>query len=144
VLTTRSAPVASMDPVTLYGVLRLRQDVFVLEQECLYPDLDGRDVEPGAIQWWAEDGDGRVVGTLRQLDDGGGVVRIGRVVTADVARGTGVAAAMMQAVLGATRGPVVLDAQAHLEHWYARFGFARDGAEFLEDGIPHVPMRLDR
>ena len=41
-------------------------------------------------------------------------------------------------------GPVVLDAQSHLEEWYARFGFGRDGAEFVEDGIPHVPMRLDR
>ncbi|MBM6402376.1 GNAT family N-acetyltransferase [Phycicoccus sp. MQZ13P-5] len=124
--------------------MRLRQDVFVLEQECLYPDLDGRDLEPGTVQWWAEDGVGAVVATLRALDDGEGVVRVGRVATARDARGAGVARQLVLGVLAATRGPVVLDAQSHLEHWYERLGFARDGAEFLDDGIPHVPMRLAR
>ncbi|MBM6403041.1 GNAT family N-acetyltransferase [Phycicoccus sp. CSK15P-2] len=140
----RSAPTAELPAVVLHELLRLRQDVFVLEQECLYPDIDGRDLEPGALQFWAEGEDGGVTATLRVLDDGGGVVRVGRVATARAARGAGVAAALVQAVLAATRGPVVLDAQAHLEHWYARFGFERDGAEFLEDGISHVPMRLYR
>ncbi|QKE85860.1 GNAT family N-acetyltransferase [Arthrobacter sp. NEB 688] len=124
--------------------MRLRQDVFVLEQECLYPDLDGRDLEPGAVQWWAESETGGVVATLRVLDDGGGVLRVGRVATSASARGAGVARELVLAVLAATRGPVVLDAQSHLEHWYAGLGFGRDGAEFVEDGIPHVPMRLAR
>ena len=139
--TVRSAPAPSMDPGVLYAVMRLRQDVFVLEQECLYPDMDGRDLEPGAVQFWAEAADGGVLATLRVLDDGDGVARVGRVATAVPARGAGVAAELMQAALATLRGPVVLDAQSHLEHWYARFGFARDGAEFVEDGIPHVPMR---
>ena len=140
----RSAPTAEIPATTLYALLRLRQDVFVLEQECLYADLDGRDLEPGAVQFWSEGADGSVVATLRQLDDGGGVVRVGRVATASTSRGSGVAAELVQAVLAATRGPVVIDAQSHLEHWYARFGFERDGADFLEDGIPHLPMRLSR
>ncbi|NHA66560.1 GNAT family N-acetyltransferase [Phycicoccus flavus] len=143
-MLVRSAPLSAVPPVTLYAVLRLRQDVFVLEQQCLYPDLDGRDLEPGAVHYWAEADDGAVLGTLRALDEGGGVVRVGRVATATSARGTGVAAALVQAVLAATRGPVVLDAQSHLEGWYERLGFGRDGAEFVEDGIPHVPMRLTR
>ncbi|MGG5260556.1 GNAT family N-acetyltransferase [Phycicoccus avicenniae] len=142
--TVRSAPTLELTPEVLYALMRLRQDVFVLEQECLYPDLDGRDLEPGTVQWWAEDGSGEVVATLRALDDGGDVVRIGRVATAREARGAGIARELVVAVLAATRGPVVLDAQSHLEHWYARLGFARDGAEFLDDGIPHVPMRLAR
>ena len=140
----RSAPTAEIPAATLYALLRLRQDVFVLEQECLYPDLDGRDLEPGTVQFWSEVADGSVVATLRLLDDGGGVARVGRVATARSSRGSGVAAELMQAVLAATRGPVVIDAQAYLEHWYARFGFERDGADVLEDGIPHLPMRLSR
>lgn len=140
----RSAPTRDLPAEVLYALMRLRQDVFVLEQECLYPDLDGRDLEPGAVQWWSEAASGEVVATLRVLDDGDGVLRVGRVATAASARGAGVARELVVAALAATRGPVVLDAQSHLEHWYAGLGFARDGAEFVEDGIPHVPMRLAR
>ena len=139
----RSAPTREMSAAVLHDVLRLRQDVFVLEQECLYPDIDGRDLEPGTVQFWAEPAGGEVAATLRVLDEGDGVARMGRVATAGSARGAGVAAEMLQAALAAHRGPVVIDAQTYLEQWYARFGFVRDGAEFVEDGIPHVPMRLD-
>ena len=65
-----AAPTRELDAGTLHDVLRLRQDVFVLEQECLYPDLDGRDLDPGTVQVWAEDEEGRVVATLRILADG--------------------------------------------------------------------------
>lgn len=140
----RSAVTREMSAATLYAVMRLRQDVFVLEQKCLYPDLDGRDLEPGTLQFWVEGADGSVIGTLRVLDEPGGLVRVGRVATAASARGVGLAAELVGAVLAATRGPMVLDAQSHLEGWYARLGFERDGAEFVEDGIPHVPMRLHR
>ncbi len=144
VATVRSAPTRELSPEVLYALMQLRQDVFVLEQECLYPDLDGRDLEPGTVQWWAEGADGAVVATLRALDDGDGVVRVGRVATAVPARGSGLARELVLGVLAATRGPVVLDAQSHLEGWYAALGFVRDGAEFLDDGIPHLPMRLTR
>ncbi|MFB9376890.1 GNAT family N-acetyltransferase [Kineococcus gynurae] len=144
-LTFGVAPVRELDPELLYAILRLRVDVFVVEQECAYPELDGRDLEPGALQFWASDDDG-VVATLRLLVDeaGGGapVRRIGRVATARRARGGGLAAALMERALDRSAdAEVVLDAQAHLAGWYARFGFAPDGPEFVEDGIPHVPMR---
>ncbi len=140
----RSAPWRELGPVTLHEIVRLRQDVFVVEQACPYPDLDGRDLEPGAVQWWVTGEDGAVLATLRMLGRAGGELRIGRVATAATARGRGVAAALVAAALEATSGPVVLDAQSHLEGWYARLGFVRDGEEFVEDGIPHVPMRLAR
>lgn len=133
-----------LDVETLYAILRLRQDVFVLEQECLYPDLDGRDLEVGTVQWWAEVDGGDVVATLRVLDEGDGTARIGRVATAATARGRGIAEALVRAATQDATGDVVLDAQSHLEGWYARLGFVRDGDEFVEDGIPHVPMRLER
>ncbi len=124
--------------------MRLRQNVFVIEQECLYPDLDGRDLEPGTVQVWAEDDGGTVLGTLRVLADQGGVVRIGRVATAMSARDRGIAARMMVRALETTTGPVVLDAQSHLAYWYERLGFVAVGDGFLDDGIPHVHMRLER
>jgi len=65
------------------------------------------------------------------------------VVTAPAARGRGVAAALVAAALDQVVAgqPVVLDAQAHLAGFYARFGFSAAGPEFFEDGIPHLPMR---
>ncbi len=69
--------------------------------------------------------------------------RIGRVATASSARGRGLAADLMRSAVDECDGRLVrLDAQAHLSGWYARFGFVVDGDEFLEDGIPHLPMTL--
>ena len=137
----RIAAAADMDPVTLYRLLRLRVDVFVVEQTCPYPELDGRDLEPGARQLWVEQ-DGDVVATLRLLRDPDGTARIGRVATARAARGGGHAARLMRTALElAGKRAVVLDAQSYLVDWYARFGFERDGEEYVEDGIPHVTMR---
>ena len=145
----RISSVALIDPLRLYDLLRLRVDVFVVEQECAYPELDGRDVEPDAVMLWAEE-DEQVLATVRLLvdhaDDTGAAaaadaLRIGRVATAPAARGRGLAADLMRLALDRAEGRLVrLDAQAHLEGWYARFGFVVDGPGFLEDGIPHVPM----
>jgi len=140
----RISSVALIDPLRLYDLLRLRVDVFVVEQECAYPELDGRDVEADAVMLWAEEDD-TVLATVRLLvdhsDDGDDALRIGRVATATAARGRGLAADLMRLALDRAEGRLVrLDAQAHLEGWYARFGFVVDGPGFLEDGIPHVPM----
>ena len=140
----REAALADLPPATLYALLRLRVDVFVVEQECAYPELDGRDLEPDCVHVWAEssgDVPGVPVATLRVLRDPDGRGRIGRVATAAPFRGAGVAAALMDRALELLPGvDVVLDAQAHLEHWYARFGFTAAGPRFVEDAIPHVPM----
>ena len=131
----------ALDAHTAYDVWRLRQDVFVVEQECPYPDLDGRDPEPGTRHVLLRDHD-RLVGYARVVDDGE-VWRIGRVVLAREARGRGLADTLVTTALADCVGrDVVLDAQAPLVDWYATFGFAVVGEEFLEDGIPHVPMRL--
>jgi ElaA protein len=130
-----------LDPRTAYDVWRLRQTVFVLEQECLYPDLDGRDLEPGTRHVVMSDR-GVVVGYARVLDDGG-TWRIGRVVLAPDARGRGLADPLMRAALAECPArDVVLSAQTPLAAWYSSLGFEVTGPEFLEDGIPHLPMRL--
>lgn len=138
--STRTLAFDDLDLRTAYAVWRLRQEVFVVEQDCPYGDLDGRDDEPGTRHVLLED-DGRLVGYARVLDDGD-TWRIGRVVLARSARGRGLADVVVRAALEACVGrDVVLDAQSPLAGWYADHGFAVDGAEFLEDGIPHVPMR---
>lgn len=124
-----------------HDLLRLRIDVFVVEQTCPYPELDGRDIEPDTEHHWTTFDDGTPSCYARTLDDGD-ATRIGRVVTASAARGGGLAAALMTYLVDRYHDrPLVLDAQSHLADWYRRFGFEPDGDEFVEDGIPHVPMR---
>ncbi len=143
-MDVRDATIAELDPRTLYGILALRCAVFVVEQDCVYLDPDGRDLEPDARQLWTER-DGAIVATLRLLRDPDGCARIGRVATAASARGAGLAAQLMRHALALVPdGDVVLGAQSYLEQWYAQFGFVRDGADYDEDGIPHLPMRLAR
>lgn len=125
----------------LYAILRLRADVFVVEQECAYGDLDGRDLLASTRHLWLEAEDRSVSAYLRVLADPGGVSRIGRVVTAAPARGRGLAASLLAAALDGADGEFVLDAQTYAQALYARFGFVAEGEEFLEDGIPHITMR---
>ncbi|MFD6566375.1 GNAT family N-acetyltransferase [Micromonospora profundi] len=137
----RTATFADLDARTLHDLLKLRVDVFVVEQNCPYPDIDGRDVEPGTRHLWLTDGDAPVA-YLRILADPGGLARIGRVVVAPTARGGGHAGRLMTAALEVVGNqPCVLEAQSHLVGFYARHGFEVNGPEYLEDGIPHTPMR---
>jgi ElaA protein len=137
----RSARFAELDPATLYALLRLRVDVFVVEQNCPYPELDGRDAEPATVHLWLEH-NGAPASYLRILADPG-AARIGRVCTAAAHRGGGLSGRLVAAALDLIGDrPSVLDAQAHLVGFYARFGFEVAGERFVEDGIPHVPMAL--
>ena len=138
------APTTTIDPVVLYRILWLRVAVFVVEQEAAYPELDGRDIEPGAELMWAER-DGEVVSTLRVLAEQD-QMRIGRVATAASARGAGVAGELMRRAVArceerAPGVPIALEAQAHLGDWYGRFGFVVVSDPFTKDGILHVSMR---
>ncbi|SED66776.1 ElaA protein [Rhodococcus pyridinivorans] len=141
VLSIHHAPLRKTDPESLYRIVALRTDVFVFEQGITSePELDGRDLDPTTELFWTREGD-EVLATLRVLHDDGDVAHIGRVATARHARGRGLAAELIEAALGTCPGVVDISAQAYLEHWYARFGFVRTGANYLEAGIDHVPMR---
>lgn len=135
----RVARFAELTPAQLYGLLRLRVDVFVVEQECPYPELDGRDTEPTTEHLWIEV-DGEPVATVRVLEGDGHAV-IGRVATAREHRGHGYAAQLLEeAIRRIGDREIRIGAQAYLERWYERFGFVRSGPDYLEDGIPHLPM----
>ena len=136
----RVASFADLDTLTLYQLLQLRCEVFVVEQEAAYLDIDGRDIEPATRHVWLTRA-GRPVAYLRVLGEPDGEMRIGRVVVAKEARHSGCAGRLMEAALEVVGArPSVLDAQAHLEGFYQRFGYAASGDTFVEDGIPHVPM----
>ncbi|GGQ56922.1 GNAT family N-acetyltransferase [Couchioplanes azureus] len=135
----RVASFGELDVATLYAILKLRVDVFVVEQNCAYPELDGRDDEPGTRHVWLARGDG-ILAYLRILDDHG-TARIGRVVTAASARQGGAASRLLAHALTVVGDrPATLAAQAHLTGFYGRFGFEVAGEAYDEDGIPHVPM----
>jgi ElaA protein len=137
-LTIRSAPFAELSPSVVYGILRLRSVVFVMEQDCVFLDADGRDVEAGAVHLWVSDGD-EVVACARVLPEAEGV-SIGRLVTAPSHRRRGLGEALMRAAMSMAGRPARIHAQSHLAGWYGRMGFSVCGDEFLEDGIPHVAM----
>jgi ElaA protein len=140
VTTVHDASFADLDARTGYLLWQLRERVFVVEQECAYLDLDGRDLEPATRHLYV-DAAGVPVAYLRVLQDPD-VMRIGRVVVDPAHRRTGLAGRLMERALDVVgERPCRLDAQSHLAGWYRRFGFDPCGAEFLEDGIPHVPMR---
>ena len=132
-----------LDTTTLYAILQLRTDVFVVEQKCPYPELDGRDLEPGTRHVWLSRGE-EILAYLRILDDGD-AERIGRVAVARGARGAGHAERLMTEALAVIGNRTsVLDAQSYLVGFYAKFGYQQTGPEYVEDGIPHVPMRRER
>lgn len=121
------AAFAELDTATLYALLQLRVDVFVVEQRCPYPELDGRDTEPATRHLWLER-DGAPVAYLRILAEPGGAVRIGRVAVVRPARRAGLAGELMAAALAeAGDRECVLNAQSHLVDFYARLGFAVSG-----------------
>lgn len=135
-----------LTPRQLYDLLQLRSDVFVVEQACVFLDLDGRDHEPDAEHLWIDDDRG-VAAALRLLREDGDRWSIGRIVSRADARSRGVAATLVRAGLARLdeRGCRTVDigAQAQLAGWYRGLGFEQHGPRYLEDGILHLPMRRE-
>jgi ElaA protein len=137
-----------METVLLYDMLALREAIFVVEQSCIYQELDGLDKMAEhllAVQ------NGEVVACLRLLPPGerDARVRIGRVAVSSAWRKRGMARLMMQKAIEKARrnypsSGICLNAQTYLQGFYASLGFRLSGDEFLEDGIPHVLMELNQ
>jgi ElaA protein len=132
----------------LYEVLRQRQEVFVLEQACLYPDLDGHDEAAHHLMaWQATGGERRLVAYLRCLAPGAkyAEMSLGRILTPAIARGTGigrqlVAEGIRRAELQHPGHRIRIGAQQRLEKFYQGFGFETVSAPYDEDGILHIDM----
>ncbi len=127
----------------LYEILKARSAVFVVEQTCPYQDLDGGDYD--SLHVYLEE-EGKILAYLRCYRQDEKTARIGRVLT--MARGQGYGIPLMEAGIKAVREhipaeSIFIEAQCYAIGFYNKFGFEVCGEEFLEDGIPHVPMTLD-
>ena len=143
-------PFHKIDPFTFYEILRLRIDVFVVQQNCPYPELDGFDVDSETRHIWIADKESPI-SYLRVLRTSEEVNKIGRVATSLNNRHKGMAESLIEHVINTTSGDLILDAQAYLENWYEEMGFESNGEPFEEgcghdvnSGILHVPMIYKR
>lgn len=131
---------AELSAAELHDLLALRVDVFVVEQECAYQEVDGHDLLATTEHGWIG-ANGEVIAAVRLLG-AHDPPQIGRVVTRADRRGTGLAKDLVQAAhrRAGAQGSF-LEAQSYLVDWYTALGWQVCGDEFVEDGIPHVPMR---
>lgn len=128
----------------LYAILELRSQVFIVEQNCVYHDPDGKDQAAWHLMGMQ---DGTLIAYTRILSPGVSYVdpSIGRVVTSPNARRTGLGRELMQQsiehckhLFGNTS--ITLAAQVYLKKFYESLGFFASGDEYIEDGIPHIQM----
>lgn len=132
-----------LSTVELYEILKTRAEIFVVEQNCVYQDLDDKDQDAIHVFCWNDEG--RIAGCLRVFmkDAENGVAQIGRVVTLEHGKGLG-GQLLRKGVEVATESykakEIYLEAQVYAIGYYAKEGFEVVSDEFLEDGIPHVKM----
>jgi ElaA protein len=134
-----------LSPRDLYDMLKLRVDVFVVEQKCPYPELDGKDLDALHLRLLSG---GDLVGSarIRKPAKTDPAARIGRVVVSPEHRGKKLGDRLMvEAIAQCERlyaeSPIKLSAQSQLLRFYESFGFVPVSEEYLEDGIPHVDMQ---
>jgi ElaA protein len=128
----------------LYDLLQLRSEVFVVEQTCVFQDMDGADA--AAMHLLGTSG-GRLVAYARCLAAGVKFkeASIGRIITRSTLRGSGAGHVLVRRAIECIAqqwGPqtIRLGAQARLEHFYRQHGFETTGEPYIEDGIPHIEM----
>lgn len=147
----QSKTFAELNTNELYDLLKLRIDVFVVEQSCFYPDLDDHDRHPDTRHLFCYR-NGVMTGYLRILPKGltyQDYISIGRVVISPCARGTGLGHQLMIVALADCLqnfpdDTVKISAQEHLEKFYNQHGFERVTEMYLEDDIPHIGMLKTR
>ena len=136
---------AQLTLLELYEILQLRNEVFIVEQNCPYQDLDDKDKV--ATHLWTTDQAGKIVAYCRLLpvDVSYKEPSIGRVATHKDARKSGLGRALMvEAIRHITEewheGSIRISAQSYLKVFYESLGFVPVGEEYLEDNIPHIEM----
>jgi ElaA protein len=139
---------ADLTPFDLYEVLAQRQNVFILEQTCLYPDIDGYDLDAHHLLGWRSvDGKRQLAAYLRVLAPGAKYdeMSIGRVLTTPFARGSGAGRSLLDEGIARAEAlhpghRIRIGAQQYLEGFYGSFGFETVSAPYDEDGIMHIDM----
>jgi ElaA protein len=136
---------SELTPHELYAIIRLRNAVFVVEQNCVFQDADNQDQSSWHLMGWQ---DGLLAAYTRLVPPGQiyEEASIGRVVTDPASRGTGAGRLLMTESIAHCEelfgsGPIRIGAQQYLEAFYTSLGFEKTGEPYLEDGIPHIYMR---
>ncbi|MDP3834261.1 MAG: GNAT family N-acetyltransferase [Hydrogenophaga sp.] len=144
-LNWRCLPFDALHARTLYALLQLRTEVFVMEQDCVFQDMDGADAQ--CFHLLGEAADQTLVAYARLVPAGLKFTEasIGRVVTLPAARGGGLGHVLMREAVRALHGlwgvqAIRIGAQARLEAFYRQHGFEPDGPIYIEDGIDHIEM----
>ena len=132
-----------LNTAQLYEILRVRSAVFVVEQECVYQDLDG--IDQRAVHAFLQD-EGGIRAYLRVFEKDARTAQMGRMLT--TVRGTGLGGQLLKEGIRIARDvlkkdALYIEAQCYAAGFYAREGFEVASEEFLEDGIPHVQMILE-
>ena len=136
----------AFSPIELYDYLQLRSEVFVVEQQCIYLDMDGKDQKALHVLGYSEEGIllgcTRIFGPGDYLED----ASIGRVAVRKTHRGEGLGKKIVEASMNAIQarfgsGQITLSAQTYLKAFYRDLGFVEIGDTYLEDGIPHILMQ---
>jgi ElaA protein len=142
-------PFQELSPIELYEVIKLRLEIFVVEQNCPYQDADGKDLKAYHLMGYSNDG--VLVAYCRILPAGISYaeVSIGRVVTSSLVRRSGAGKQLMLEALKCIEekfgnSSVRISAQSYLLKFYESFGFKTIGKEYLEDNIPHMEMLLQK
>ena len=140
-------PFSDLTNDQLYDLIALRTLVFVVEQDCPYQEADGKDKE--ALHLLGMEG-GQLAGYSRILPPGVSYseASLGRVVIHPDFRGRQLGYTLMEETMNQIEAhfgivPVKISAQEHLRNYYGRFNFSQCGDGYLEDGIPHIPMRYE-
>lgn len=142
-ITSKILPFNDLSPKDLYDALALRCAVFIVEQECIYPDLDYRD--EGALHVLMHENN-ELIACARILPYGDGEsMSFGRLCTATKYRGTGLGKKMMTVISNYLQEhyptqTIIITAQHHLQAFYEQYGFNPQGIPFDMDGIPHILM----
>jgi ElaA protein len=143
-ITWTCRPFKDLGNEELYEILRLRIEVFVIEQNCPYQDADGKDLKSWHLQGRQH---GKLIAYTRLVPPGISYEEpsIGRVITSKEARGTGAGKMLMIKSIEYLKKefgnvPIRIGAQAYLQQFYEGFGFVKEGDGYLEDGIPHFIM----
>jgi ElaA protein len=135
---------SELTPFELYDILRLRSEVFVVEQQCIFLDMDDRDQQAHHLQGRLQD---ELIASVRILPPGLAYEEpsIGRVVGSPRHRGIGAGKQLMQEAIAATitlygPQPIKIGAQQYLKKFYEDLGFEQCSDPYLEDDIPHIKM----
>jgi len=146
-LTWYTKSFSSLTTNELYDILKLRIDVFVVEQKCYYPEIDEHDKHPETLHVFAYTNN-TIAAYLRILPKGtsyNNYISLGRVVVAPASRKLKLGHLLMEKALTTckqhfSKQNIKISAQEHLEKYYQTHGFTRDSAMYLEDNIPHISM----